>query len=340
LKSGAGARIEFYTRSGNTSDPGNNWSPWAGPYSNSAGEKIESPSARFVQWKLVLRGGTAGAAPELDWVSAAYLPKNVPPEVTGIAIQNTGIRVQGISVSGQGGASQTPVQVRMPQPPAATSSISSAFASAAAAGAASAATTPRFDAVPQGFTQKGYQSVVWTAEDPNDDQLEFSIYFRGENETTWKLLKDKLDARYYTWDTTAMPDGAYYLKIVASDAPTNPNGEGLSSARESDRFEVDNTPPAIGQLTAEIAGGAGGVRVRFQASDPASSIARAQYSLDAEDWNLVFPSGGLSDAPRENYDFQLQKVAPGEHTVTIRVYDQFENVTSAKATVRVTASGN
>ncbi len=340
LKSGAGARIEFYTRSGNTSDPGNNWSPWAGPYSNSAGEKIESPSARFVQWKLVLRGGTAGAAPELDWVSAAYLPKNVPPEVTGIAIQNTGIRVQGISVSGQGGASQTPVQVRMPQPPAATSSISSAFASAAAAGAASAATTPRFDAVPQGFTQKGYQSVVWTAEDPNDDQLEFSIYFRGENETTWKLLKDKLDARYYTWDTTAMPDGAYYLKIVASDAPTNPNGEGLSSARESDRFEVDNTPPAIGQLTAEIAGGAGGVRVRFQASDPASSIARAQYSLDAEDWNLVFPSGGLSDAPRENYDFQLQKIAPGEHTVTIRVYDQFENVTSAKATVRVTASGN
>jgi outer membrane protein assembly factor BamB len=340
LKSGAGARIEFYTRSGNTSDPGNNWSPWAGPYSNAAGEKIESPSARFVQWKLVLRGGAAGAAPELDWVSVAYLPKNVPPEVTGIAIQNTGIRVQGISVSGQGGASQTPVQVRMPQPPAATSSISSAFASAAAAGAASAATTPRFDAVPQGFTQKGYQSVVWTAEDPNDDQLEFSIYFRGENETTWKLLKDKLDARYYTWDTTAMPDGAYYLKIVASDAPANPNGEGLTSARESDRFEVDNTPPAIAQLTAEIAGGAGGVRVRFQASDPASSIARAQYSLDAEDWNLVFPSGGLSDAPRENYDFQLQKVAPGEHTVTIRVYDQFENVTSAKATVRVTASGN
>jgi hypothetical protein len=340
LKSGAGARIEFYTRSGNTSDPGNNWSPWAGPYSNAAGEKIESPSARFVQWKLVLRGAAAGAAPELDWVSVAYLPKNVPPEVTGIAIQNTGIRVQGISVSGQGGASQTPVQVRMPQPPAATSSISSAFASAAAAGAASAATPPRFDAVPQGFTQKGYQSVVWTADDPNDDQLEFSIYFRGENETTWKLLKEKLDARYYTWDTTAMPDGAYYLKIVASDAPANPNGEGLSSARESDRFEVDNTPPAIAQLTAEIAGGAGGVRVRFQASDPASSIARAQYSLDAEDWNLVFPSGGLSDAPRENYDFQLQKVAPGEHTVTIRVYDQFENVTSAKATVRVTASGN
>ena len=115
---------------------------------------------------------------------------------------------------------------------------------------------------------------------------------------------------------------------------------GRPSERESERFEVDNTPPAIGQLTAEYAGGGGAVRVRFQASDPSSSIARSQFSLDAEDWKLVFPSGGLSDSPRENYDFQLQKVTPGEHTVTVRVYDQFENVTTAKATVRVPASGN
>jgi len=101
---------------------------------------------------------------------------------------------------------------------------------------------------------------------------------------------------------------------------------------------VDNTPPAIAQLTAESAGGS--VRVRFQASHPSSSIARAQYSIDAEDWTLVFPSGGLSDSGRENYDFQLPKVAAGEHTITVRVYDQFENVTSAKATVRVPTSGN
>jgi hypothetical protein len=339
-KNGAGARIEFYTRSGNTSDPGNNWSPWAGPYSNAAGDKIDSPSARFVQWKMVLHGAAGGTAPELNWVSVAYLPKNVAPEVTGIAIQNPGIRVQGISNSGPGQASQTPVQVRMPQPPSTSSSINSMFNATGMGGATASSNPPRFDAVPQGFTQKGYESVVWTAEDPNDDQLEFSVYFRGENETGWKLLKDKLDTRYYSWDTTAMPDGAYYLKIAASDAPANPSGDGLTSERESDRFEVDNTPPAIAQLTAESASGGGAVRVRFQASDPASPIARAQYSLDAEDWALVFPSGGLSDASRENYDFQVHKVTPGEHTITIRVYDQFENVTSAKATMRVPASGN
>ena len=47
-------------------------------------------------------------------------------------------------------------------------------------------------------------------------------YYRGENETQWKLLKDKLDQKFYSWDTTSLPDGAYYLRIVASDAPSNP----------------------------------------------------------------------------------------------------------------------
>ena len=340
-RNASGARIEFYARSGNTSDPENNWSAWAGPYSNVSGDKLDCPPARFLQWKAVLHGGTTGPAPEIDWVSVAYLPKNVSPEVTAIALQNPGIRVQGIAMQGPGAEPQTSVQLRMPQPAtSAASSINSAFIAASGANPGTQASPARFDPVPQGFSQKGYQAVLWTAQDANDDQLEYAIYFRGENESAWKLLKDKLDARSYSWDTTAMPDGAYYLKIVASDALSNPAGEGLTGERESGRFVVDNTPPSIAQLTADTGSGGTAVRVRFQASSLASFIERAQYSLDAGDWTLVFPAGGLSDALRENYDFQLQKVAPGEHTITVRVYDQFENVSSAKATVHISASGN
>jgi WD40 repeat protein len=329
-------RVAIYARSGNTSDPGANWSDWAGPYANPAGDKLDCPPARFVQWKAVLRGSSGSPAPAIDWFSIAYLPKNIPPEITAISLQDPGVRVQGIALPTAGTGMQTPAQLRMPQPPAPTSGIS-AF-NAAAISNTPPSGTAHFDPMPQGFSQKGYQSVLWTAEDANDDQLEFAIYFRGENETAWKLLKDKLDTRFYAWDTTTMPDGAYYLKIVASDAPANPTGEGLTSQRESDRFVVDNTPPGISGLTADAV--TAGVRVRFQASAPVSFVAKAQYSLDAGDWTLVFPSGGLSDAARENYDFELPKVSPGEHTVTVRVYDQFENVSSAKATVRVSTSGN
>jgi sugar lactone lactonase YvrE len=334
-----GARIEFYARSGNTSDPENNWSPWVGPYSNISGDKLECPAARFVQWKAVLHGGGNGPAPQIDWVSVAYLPKNVAPEVTAIALQSPGVRVQGMAVLGQNSGQQTPVQLRMPEPPASASSGSS-FPSASVTNLGQQGGSQHFNVVPQGYSQKGYQAVLWTAEDANDDQLEFAIYFRGEKETTWKLLKDKLDTPFYSWDTTAMPDGAYYLKIVASDAPSNPAGEELTAERVSDRFIVNNTPPAITQFTAEAVGSGSDVRVRFLASDTANFIMRAQYSLDAGDWTLVFPVGGLSDALRENYDFQLLKIAPGEHTITVRVFDQFENVSAAEATVSVPSGGN
>ncbi|HWF12422.1 MAG TPA: hypothetical protein VG272_01705 [Candidatus Acidoferrales bacterium] len=335
-----GSRVAVYARSGNTSDPDSNWSDWAGPYTNSTGDKIECPAARFVQWKAVLRGGganSANAAPAIDWFSVAYLPKNIAPQVTAIAVQDPGIRVQGLSLPSVGSGTQGSAQLRMPQPPPTTSSSNSSFTVTTISTIGSSGSA-HFDPIPQGTSQKGFESVLWTAEDANDDQIEFSVYFRGENETSWKLLKDKLDTKFYSWDTTSMPDGVYYLKIVASDAPSNPTGEGLSSERESDRFVVANTPPSIGQLTADSA--SAGVRVKFQASAPVSFIARAQYSLDAGDWTLIFPAGGLSDASKENYDFQLQKVLPGEHTVTVRVYDQFENVTSAKTTVRIPSNGN
>jgi len=331
-KNSGAARVEFFGRSGNTSDPESTWSPWSGPYSSASGDKLEIPAARFMQWKAVLHGAATGQTSDIDRVSVAYLPKNIAPEITAIALQNPGIRVQGISIPGAGGASATPAQLRMPQPSGSQSDFSSAFTAAAITSLGSSSS--RFEPMPQGTSQKGYESVLWTAEDDNEDQLQFAVYFRQENDTAWKLLKDKLQTRFYSWDTATMPDGAYYLKIVVTDAPANPAGEGLSAERLSDRFEVDNTPPAVGQVNAEQAGG-GSVKIRFDASDPVSLIARAEYSVDAGDWITIFPVGGLSDAPKENYDFQLSKLASGEHTITVRVYDRFENVSAAKTTIQI-----
>ena len=96
---------------------------------------------------------------------------------------------------------------------------------------------------------------------------------------------------------------------------------------------MDNTPPAVTGLAAEP--GAASAHIHFDASDPGSSIARAQYSLDAGDWILVLPVGQLSDAPQEKFDWTLDGLAPGEHTVAVRVSDEYENETSAKVTFRI-----
>jgi hypothetical protein len=142
-----------------------------------------------------------------------------------------------------------------------------------------------------------------------------------------------------------MPDGAYYLKIVASDAISNPPAQALAAERESERFVVDNTPPVIEALQAKIGGSqsnrssAATATISFTARDSTSSIERAQYSIDGADWTLVTPKNGISDAPEERYEFSVtmpeSAVAGSEHTIAVRAYDRFENVGSAKTTVKL-----
>ena len=137
-----------------------------------------------------------------------------------------------------------------------------------------------------------------------------------------------------------MPDGAYYLKIVASDAPSNPPAAALKTERESERFEVDNTPPTIEHLEAVAAMTFNGtlppthsIVVKFSATDTTSSIEKAQYSVDGGDWVLLAPATGISDSRTESYEFSVGSVTSGEHTIAVRAYDKFENVGAAKTTI-------
>lgn len=324
-------RLELYVRSGNTEDPGKEWSVWFGPY-NATDTPVEVPPARFLQWKAVIHDGRPGDG--IDWVSVAYLPKNVAPVIDGIAMQDPGVRAQapmGVSAPGN---------VQLKQPPAPIPNT--------AAGMMNPNPNPqlKFEAQPQGTLQKGYQSVLWAAHDDNEDDLKYSVYFRGENQQDWLLLKDNLEQKFYSWDTTSMPDGAYYLKIVASDGPSNPPEFALKAERESERFEVDNTTPAISKIDASPTGvnadRSQGVSYDFQvtASHPTNSIEKAQYSVDGGEWILLRPTTGISDYRTETYSFTVLRLSPGEHTIAVRAYDRFENVGAAKTTIQVAGTKN
>ncbi|HYA63076.1 MAG TPA: hypothetical protein VED66_07715 [Candidatus Sulfotelmatobacter sp.] len=323
-------RLEFYVRSGNTEDPGKEWSAWYGPYTTSD-TPVEAPPARFLQWKAVIHDGRPGDG--IDWVNVAYLPKNVAPVIDGIAIQDPGVRAQApMGMVGQ------PANVALKQP-----------ATPNPAGGPTGVvitTTAKFEIQAQGILQKGYQSVLWSAHDDNDDELKYAVYFRSENQREWLLLKENLDQKFYAWDTSSMPDGAYYLKIVASDAPSNPPAQALTAERESERFEVDNTPPTISKIEASPTGMSAdrsqGVSYDFQftASHPTSSIEKAQYSVDGGEWILVAPAKGISDYKTETYSFTVRGLNPGEHTIAVRAFDRFENVGSAKATIQVAGAKN
>ncbi|MGH9650903.1 MAG: hypothetical protein ACRD3I_10580, partial [Terriglobales bacterium] len=191
----------------------------------------------------------------------------------------------------------------------------------------------RFEPAPAATRDRGWIAARWSAKDENDDDLTYSVYYRGDGEKNWKLLKEKLEDKFYSWEAGLLPDGGYTVKVAASDAPSNPAEDALSDEKESTHFEVDATPPRIEGLAA--AGQSAKARVSFRASDSYSPIQRAEYSLDAGEWQRIEPAGKIADSPSESYDFTVPlPPGGGEHVVVVRVYDRFENMGAAKAVVK------
>src|SRR6266446_6148900 len=271
IRSAGNSNVELYARSGNVDNPDRNWSPWTRiNFALAAGSELKIPPARFVQWKSVLHAGNP--APRVDAVLLNYLPKNVAPEIDDITVQ-PGYRYQPIShVSG----SEPPVQGQG---------------------------QPRFDPPPPAIRDRDSIGIRWSAHDDNDDQLVYSVYYRGDGESRWLLLKNNLSDRYYSFDASLLPDGGYTVKVVASDAPSHSPGEALYAERVGTRFEVDSTSPVIDNLTATLDGKQ--IHVHFRASDSFSPIKRAEYSLDGGDWQFVEPVGQLADSKTEDYDFRV-----------------------------------
>jgi hypothetical protein len=192
----------------------------------------------------------------------------------------------------------------------------------------------RFDPQPNPVRDRQSVGVKWTVRDENDDQLVYSVYYRGDGQTRWLLLKNNLTERFYSFDASLLPDGGYTVKVVASDSPSHSPQDALTSERESSRFEVDTTPPQIQDLKAAVQGDK--IHVQFRAMDNFSSIKRAEYSIDAGDWHFVEPVGQLSDSKSETYDFSLPIAGDAsgqEHVVVVRAYDRYDNMNSAKTVI-------
>ncbi|HMD16183.1 MAG TPA: hypothetical protein VKH18_05900 [Terriglobales bacterium] len=312
------SNFEFYARSGNVDNPDRNWSQWT-RINLAAGAELKIPPARFVQWKAVLHADNP--APRVDDVLLNYLPKNVAPEIDEIIVQ-PGYHYQAIPhVTGSEAPGQGQGQ-------------------------------PRFDPPPPAVRDRDSIGIRWSAHDDNDDQLVYTVYYRGDGESRWLLLKANLTDRYYSFDASLLPDGGYTVKVIAADAPSHSPGEALYAERVSARFEVDTTAPVIDNLTATFDGNRDGkpigqqIHVRFRASDSFSAIKRAEYSLDGGDWQFVEPVGHLSDSKTEDYDFRVTVPRPeatpaamaestaNDHVVVVRAYDRFDNLATAKTVIR------
>ena len=292
-----GTSITLATRTGNTEKPDDTWSEWSGEYTDPTGEAITSPPARFIKWRarLVSEGGTA--TPALKRVSVAYLQRNLKPSVNSVVVSAE--------------------QERGEAPPR---------------GPQDRGGGEKGSSNPEKVPFRGKKVIKWQAKDPNGDKLEYSVYFRGAEEENWKLLEEELRGASLPLNTGSFPDGAYLIRVLATDSPSNPTDIALSDEKVSDPFDVDNTPPTVTELKT-LPAGAGRHVVTGTVQDVGSYIKGVVYSIDADDWRPIFPADNIFDSKAESFSFPTEALKSGEHTIVIKVTDAAGNVGTAKTVI-------
>ena len=310
-----GTEIAIATRTGNVRDPDKGmWSEWSKAVAKSPAS-ISSPAARFIQFRVTMRGRDDSPTPVLEQYEAAYLRVNESPKVLTVGevpSPEAAARAQALerfrqqmkARSRPAGPGSPPQPASPPQPPP-----------------------------PEG--PQPIRMIQWQVVDPNGDSLRFDLYVRGQGEPNWILLEKDLNQPQYAWDTATVADGWYELKVVASDRADNPAETALEAWKISDPVLVDNTPPAIEKLQTRGAGG-GDVEVRFTVRDVICRLVDAAYTVDsATDWHTIAPTDGLFDGRQKEFRFTIRKLGPGPHRLAIRATDEAQNVGRAAHTLTV-----
>lgn len=303
--------IEVVTRTGSQSIPDDTWSDWSSPLTQ-PGLRITSSKARFIQFRVRWKGRSDA---KVDWVRLAYINENQRPRIDKV----TTMRLQDIMPSTRGAPpkrKETHYDQRMEQ-------------------------------------AKGKIHIEWKASDPDGDTLLYWLYYRREGDKEWVIINPKEpiqkpfefhtlrnaammqmrmqaprymrfmpEARgiFHEWQTTNLADGWYMLKVVASDE--RDNAENAKKVwKEVGPLLIDNRKPEIAELTPD-----GALTWEGRAVDGTSHIARIEYNLDGEKWEILKAKDGIFDNRKEEFRVELKNVMPGEHVLTVRAFDEGGNI--------------
>lgn len=322
----AGSRLELSARSGLSAEPDATWSSWTPPRAPSANGELSLeglPRGRYVQWRLTLtaasgRGGNGGnsskngAGPRVDGVELSYRQSNLRPAVESFEAMAPG------EILVPAGFNPT-LQVFEPVSPT-REGIFTTLKKA----------SPTREVPTKTLWKKGYRTFRWKAADPNGDEIVYALelrplYAEGAaghwSEGDWLPVAEELTDDHYGFDSTALPDGVYRFRLVASDEAANAPGEGLVEEQISEPVVIDHSPPTLVEASRR-----GGV-VRVVIEDGDNPLRSAELSVDAGEWRPATAEDGLLDARREVLDLSLPE-GSGErlHLLLLRVTDAAYNV--------------
>lgn len=297
--------IRFSFRSGVSAEPDRTWSAWTEPREGREIPLAGLPRGRFVQFRAELRAGD-GASPRIYETELSYRQENLSPKIGGLAALGPGQ----ILVPANFNPSN---QVYEPAHP----NREGIFTSLTPAGDDEGGGRSKV------LWKLGYQTLRWSATDPNQDELVYDLSFRpaasdGAKEGGWLKVVDELKGDHYSFDALSLPDGIYRFRLRASDLPSNDPESVLVAERVSDPVVIDHAPPKRVKTEKD---GDGGLRVTVQ--DAASPLREALFSVNAGEWKPVRAADGLLDGRTEI--LLIPAGQPGDLEL-LRVTDAAQNV--------------
>ncbi len=299
-----GSSLRFSFRSGSSAEPDASWSEWTEPRAGTDLSLSTLPAARFVQWRMLAKGGAA--SPTLSSAELSYRQHNLAPRISKLEVWPPGK----IQVPQSFNPSQQIFEPVHPNREGIFTTLKTTDAD----------NVQRYKSV----WKQGFRTLVWAASDPNGDPLRYRLQFRPEGGERWIDVVDEHEEEHLSFDVSGIPDGIYRFQLSASDAEGNPKG--LVDRRQSEPVVIDHSPPEVVQAQRS------GATLRIDVRDRWNPIRRAEYSVDAGEWQDVRPEDGLLDSRSETL---LLPVPEEGSFVVVRLMDAaFNRVTIDVETLR------
>jgi hypothetical protein len=345
-----GVKVSVETRSGGSSEPDESWSAWTPARSSANGMRIESPSARFLQYRLLFHGSAGGVRA----VALSYLPKNQPPKVNFAApvglerwSRTQTLRWEAsdpdrdaltyqLFYSMDDGKSWQPLPIGT----GTTVSVSTGMANMPNIPGAVVPARPKpptMEEVEAELARAGNvppalrEAILARARQVNAD---FAAQ-AGRAQPATQTLTSAMRETSRQVDTTKLKDGIYRFKVVASDRIGNPE-DPYSIEAVSEPVVICNTAPTVYIVKASIRVGSDRtVRMEGAALQTLVSISAVQFRVDGGDWMSASAADGLFDSETEPFHLTTLPLAGGAHKIEVKVFSAAGVTTTETLTVDV-----
>ena len=258
-----------------SSDPDRTWSTWTAWQGGTEVALAQLPAGRYFQWRAELEAD-GGESPSLSEILISYKQANLPPRIESLTVMEPGQ----VLVPANFNPAQ---QIYEPVNPDRQGIFTVLEAEA-----------PKENRRLKTLWKKGYRTLRWTSEDPNEDDLFYDLEFRRAEDTEdWLSMASDLKDSHHSFDATALPDGRYRFRLIVRDRIRSEAPEVQRSEEVSELVLVDHSVPELGSVEQQAS------TFEVEVSDRWSPLRQAEFSVDAGEWLPARPVDGLLDGQHE-----------------------------------------